>query len=148
MISLFNPSIFLLRFSILSIFLLFHSSFGGQNYCCYLLKLSRRLLLGKNYSGTWKELEMMKESLERRKQSKAKLSDLKTPYILKPFLMSLGLMFFQQFCGVNAVLFNLDLIFQVGILVTYFLFTFFWIVSLEKMVKIYFCFRIERVNVG
>ncbi|MPC82771.1 Solute carrier family 2, facilitated glucose transporter member 8 [Portunus trituberculatus] len=40
--------------------------------------------------------------------------DLRKPYILKPFFISLTLMFFQQFSGVNGVLFNLTIIFSVS----------------------------------
>lgn len=58
------------------------------------------------------ELDMMRASVEERQQSTASFSDLGKPYNLKPFFISLGLMFFQQFSGVNGVLFNLTIIFS------------------------------------
>ncbi|KAB7498627.1 Facilitated trehalose transporter Tret1, partial [Armadillidium nasatum] len=61
--------------------------------------------LGNDYDGISFEMEEMRKSLEERKRNKATLKDLKKPYILKPFLISMGLMFFQQFSGINAVLF-------------------------------------------
>ena len=60
------------------------------------------------------ELDMLRASVEERQQSTASCSDLRKPYILKPFFISLGLMFFQQFSGVNGVLFNLTIIFSVS----------------------------------
>ncbi|XP_042873724.1 facilitated trehalose transporter Tret1-like [Penaeus japonicus] len=57
------------------------------------------------------EMQMLKQSLEDSKESKTSFSDLKQSYILKPLLIALALMFFQQLSGVNAVLFNLKTIF-------------------------------------
>ncbi|KAB7497332.1 Facilitated trehalose transporter Tret1, partial [Armadillidium nasatum] len=67
---------------------------------------------GDSYDGIETELRAIRESLEESRRRKATFSDLKKPYILKPFLMSIGLMFFQQFSGINAVLFNLASIFE------------------------------------
>ncbi|KAB7497329.1 hypothetical protein Anas_10010, partial [Armadillidium nasatum] len=67
---------------------------------------------GEDYDGIEKELQIIRESLEESRRKKATLLDLKKSYILKPLLMSLGLMFFEQFSGINAVLFNLALIFD------------------------------------
>lgn len=58
------------------------------------------------------ELDMMRSSVEERRRNKASFSDLMKPYVLKPFFISLSLMFFQQFSGVNGVLFNLANIFS------------------------------------
>ncbi|RXG61007.1 Facilitated trehalose transporter Tret1 [Armadillidium vulgare] len=71
-----------------------------------------RFFRGKDYDGIESELHTIRESLEESRKKKATFSDLMKPHILKPFLMSLGLMFFQQFSGINAVLFNLALIFE------------------------------------
>ncbi|KAF2359665.1 Sugar/inositol transporter [Trinorchestia longiramus] len=57
------------------------------------------------------ELQQLTQSIEIAKANKASFRDLKTPYILKPLLISLSLMFFQQASGVNAILFNLNAIF-------------------------------------
>ncbi|KAL7644086.1 UNVERIFIED_CONTAM: hypothetical protein RMT77_004909 [Armadillidium vulgare] len=67
---------------------------------------------GEDYDGIEKELQIIRESLEESRRKKATFLDLKKSYILKPLLMSLGLMFFEQFSGINAVLFNLALIFD------------------------------------
>ncbi|KAB7504473.1 Facilitated trehalose transporter Tret1 [Armadillidium nasatum] len=64
------------------------------------------------YSDTSGELESIRNSLEESFSRKAKLSDLKRSYNLKPFLMALGLMVLQQFLGINAVTFNLASIFE------------------------------------
>uniref|UniRef100_A0A0P4VWY6 Major facilitator superfamily (MFS) profile domain-containing protein n=1 Tax=Scylla olivacea TaxID=85551 RepID=A0A0P4VWY6_SCYOL len=58
------------------------------------------------------ELDMLRAAMEERQQSTASCSDLRKPYIIKPFFISLSLMFFQQFSGVNGVLFNLTIIFS------------------------------------
>lgn len=58
------------------------------------------------------ELDMMRASLEERQQNKVSCSDMCKPYILKPLSICIGLMLFQQFSGVNAVLFNLASIFE------------------------------------
>ena len=45
-------------------------------------------------------------------QEKPSLREWLSPVIAKPLIISVGLMFFQQFCGVNAVLFNAASIFS------------------------------------
>lgn len=60
------------------------------------------------------ELDLMRQSLEDARLNKATLKDLAKPYIFKPLMISLALMFFQQFSGVNSVLFNLTTIFSVS----------------------------------
>ncbi|KAG7154095.1 Facilitated trehalose transporter Tret1-2-like 6 [Homarus americanus] len=60
------------------------------------------------------ELDMMRQSMEEAKHNKTSLKDFMKPYILKPLMISLTLMFFQQFSGVNPVLFNLTTIFSVA----------------------------------
>lgn len=58
-------------------------------------------------------MQMLKQSLEDSKANKASFSDLKQSYILKPLLIAVALMLFQQLSGVNAVIFNLKTIFAV-----------------------------------
>lgn len=58
------------------------------------------------------ELDTLRETVHEAQRNKAGFSDLSKPHIMRPLLISLGLMFFQQFSGVNAVLFNLGLIFK------------------------------------
>ncbi|KAG0712649.1 Facilitated trehalose transporter Tret1 [Chionoecetes opilio] len=58
------------------------------------------------------ELDGMRAAVEERRRNKASLKDLLKPYVLKPLFISFGLMFFQQFTGVNGLLFNLTNIFQ------------------------------------
>ncbi|XP_042206691.1 facilitated trehalose transporter Tret1-like isoform X4 [Homarus americanus] len=66
---------------------------------------------GKNYN-IEAEMKLMRKTQDDAQQNKASLRDLKTPYILKPLLISCTLMVFQQLSGINAVLFNLDKIFK------------------------------------
>ncbi|ROT83225.1 hypothetical protein C7M84_023587 [Penaeus vannamei] len=66
---------------------------------------------GKDYN-IQTELNMLQQSVEDAKRNKASFKDLLKPYILKPLLISLTLMFFQQYSGVNPVLFNLATIFE------------------------------------
>ncbi|XP_042893168.1 facilitated trehalose transporter Tret1-like, partial [Penaeus japonicus] len=59
------------------------------------------------------ELQATKKSLEELQAGgKVGLSGLGRPYILRPLLISLGLMSFQQLCGINAILFNANTIFK------------------------------------
>ena len=73
---------------------------------------SLQWLRGKHYNTT-KELEVMKESLAR-EQAIGDIS-LKTMLTVdvywKPFLIVMMLMFLQQFCGINAVIFYTQTIF-------------------------------------
>nr|UFQ59758.1 glucose transporter 2 [Macrobrachium nipponense] len=57
------------------------------------------------------EMKYLKESLEEAKRNKVSLRDLKAPYIIKPLVISLLLMAFQQLSGVNAVIYNVKVIF-------------------------------------
>ncbi|KAG7170313.1 Facilitated trehalose transporter Tret1-like 10 [Homarus americanus] len=66
---------------------------------------------GKNYN-IEAEMKLMRKTQDDAQQNKASLRDLKTPYILKPLLISCTLMVFQQLSGINAVLFNLNKIFK------------------------------------
>ncbi len=43
---------------------------------------------------------------------KASCSDFKEPILYKPLILSISLMLFQQFCGINAVIFYTESIFQ------------------------------------
>ncbi|XP_068237920.1 facilitated trehalose transporter Tret1-like isoform X1 [Palaemon carinicauda] len=58
------------------------------------------------------ELDMMRESIAESKRNKASFRDLLKPQNMKPLLIAIALMFFQQFSGINPVLFNLSIIFQ------------------------------------
>ncbi|KAF2360035.1 Sugar/inositol transporter [Trinorchestia longiramus] len=59
------------------------------------------------------ELRTMRLALQEQTSQKIHITKLfMTPHFLKPFLTSLTLMFFQQFSGANAVLFNLSTIFK------------------------------------
>lgn len=58
------------------------------------------------------ECFLIESTLDR--QEALKLQDWLTPVIAKPLIISLGLMVFQQFCGVNAVLFNAAHIFAMA----------------------------------
>lgn len=66
---------------------------------------------GKDYN-IQNELETIRQAAEKAKQTKAGFSDLKAPHILKPLGISLAIMVFQQVSGINAVLFNLNIIFE------------------------------------
>ncbi|KAL9961390.1 hypothetical protein ACROYT_G030315 [Oculina patagonica] len=48
------------------------------------------------------------------RHEKPRLRDVLSPAIAKPLIISIGLMIFQQFCGINAVLFNAAHIFAVA----------------------------------
>ncbi|XP_068737627.1 solute carrier family 2, facilitated glucose transporter member 8-like isoform X1 [Montipora capricornis] len=54
----------------------------------------------------------IEETLDRNEE--LKWSDWLSPVIFKPLVISVGLMVFQQFCGINAVLFNAASIFAVA----------------------------------
>ncbi|KAK7069721.1 hypothetical protein SK128_004718 [Halocaridina rubra] len=74
--------------------------------------LLNRWFRGKEYDCE-SELQAAKENIqELQAQGKAGIKVLNRPYILRPLLISLGLMFFQQLCGVNAILFNANTIFR------------------------------------
>ena len=48
------------------------------------------------------------------RHEKLQLRDVLSPVIAKPLIISIGLMVFQQFCGINAVLFNAAHIFAIA----------------------------------
>lgn len=48
------------------------------------------------------------------RHERPQLRDVLSPVIAKPLIISLGLMVFQQFCGINAVLFNAAHIFAIA----------------------------------
>ncbi|XP_069988510.1 facilitated trehalose transporter Tret1 [Penaeus vannamei] len=59
------------------------------------------------------ELEATKKNLqELQAGGRVGLRGLGRPCVLRPLLVSLGLMFFQQLCGINAILFNANTVFQ------------------------------------
>lgn len=72
---------------------------------------SMQYFRGKSYD-IEPEMKALKESLEEAAKNKVSLSDLREPYILKPLAITLALMVFQQLAGVNAVIYNINLIFQ------------------------------------
>ncbi|KAK4323401.1 hypothetical protein Pmani_005895 [Petrolisthes manimaculis] len=66
---------------------------------------------GKHYD-VEPELEVLRQNQEEMSKTKTTLKDLKKSYILKPLIIIVAIMFFQQTSGVNAVLFNLNDIFS------------------------------------
>nr|XP_027220999.1 facilitated trehalose transporter Tret1-like [Penaeus vannamei] len=72
---------------------------------------SLQFFRGKNYN-IQEELKVLKESIEDAQRNSFSLKDLKQSYVLKPLLISLSLMFFQQTTGVPAVMFNLTTVFR------------------------------------
>ena len=69
---------------------------------------------GKHYN-VQKELHTMQNALDEAKKNKTTVKDLfVNSYLLKPLLISVALMFFQQASGINAVLFNMASIFKVS----------------------------------
>ena len=78
------------------------------------------IVSGKNYAVD-KELSDLKDSIQEAKASKGSFKDLKLPHNLKPLIISLSLMVFQQVSGINAILFNLTIIFKVSRYLTLFL---------------------------
>ncbi|KAK7066789.1 Solute carrier 2 (Facilitated glucose transporter) member 8 [Halocaridina rubra] len=74
-------------------------------------KESLQYFRGKNYD-IQKELDEIQLGLDEAKKNKTSPKSLFTSYLFKPLSISLALMFFQQFSGVNAVLLNLTSIFQ------------------------------------
>ena len=63
-----------------------------------------------NIEHEWGDL---KEIVANDQQTNMSFKDLIAPHVLKPLIISLGVMVFQQFSGINAVLFNLQTIFAV-----------------------------------
>ncbi|KAK8733783.1 hypothetical protein OTU49_006478 [Cherax quadricarinatus] len=59
------------------------------------------------------ELQVMQQLQEARGENTS-FRDLMAPYILKPLFICLSVMMFQQLSGINAVLFNLNTIFEVS----------------------------------
>lgn len=66
---------------------------------------------GKDYN-IGQELELIQESVKQSRERKVSLSVFRQKHVLRPFLISMSLMFFQQCSGVNAFLFNLTTIFE------------------------------------
>ena len=63
--------------------------------------------------GITAELEEVNRKLEEDiEQANSSWSDFKRPNLYKPLVISLSLMVFQQFCGINAVIFYTESIFQ------------------------------------
>ncbi|KAG7167452.1 facilitated trehalose transporter Tret1-like isoform X2 [Homarus americanus] len=58
------------------------------------------------------ELDMMRKTQDEAKETKASLKDFGASNILKPLIISLALMVFQQFSGVPAVIFNMSTVFK------------------------------------
>ncbi|XP_018007854.1 facilitated trehalose transporter Tret1 [Hyalella azteca] len=58
------------------------------------------------------ELKLLEEAAAEAKQHKMKMSDLCSSHVARPLVIVLGLMAFQQLCGINAFVFNLDTIFK------------------------------------
>ncbi|CAL4073794.1 unnamed protein product [Meganyctiphanes norvegica] len=78
---------------------------------CEEAKTSLQYFRGKNYPVD-DEFKEMRQSVNLAMQNKIQLSDLLKPYYLKPMGISLMLMFYQQFSGINAIMFNLVTIFE------------------------------------
>ena len=66
-------------------------------------RVSLQFLRGKNY--VEKELEGIQDMVEDCKRKKGALTDLTKPQNLKPLLISILIMFGQQFSGINAIMF-------------------------------------------
>lgn len=68
-------------------------------------------LRGKEYN-IESEFKMLCDKQEWLNRNQVTLRDLKQPHILKPVIICLMIMFFQQASGINAVIFNLGTIFK------------------------------------
>ena len=68
--------------------------------------------LGKDYN-TEPEMVRMRAAVQEAQSKNASLSDLMKPHNRRPFVIAILLMVFQQLSGVNAILFNLNDIFEV-----------------------------------
>ncbi|KAK3886053.1 hypothetical protein Pcinc_009786, partial [Petrolisthes cinctipes] len=66
---------------------------------------------GKHYD-VEPELKVLRQNQEEMSKNKTTLKDLKKSYILKPLIIIVAIMFFQQTSGINAVVFNLNDIFS------------------------------------
>ncbi|XP_040179949.1 solute carrier family 2, facilitated glucose transporter member 8 isoform X3 [Rana temporaria] len=67
-------------------------------------------LRGPNVDHEWEYRQI--ESSADQKEGSLKVTDLWNPSIYKPFLIGIFLMFFQQFTGINAIMFYADMIFE------------------------------------
>ncbi|XP_065556829.1 facilitated trehalose transporter Tret1-like isoform X2 [Artemia franciscana] len=74
-------------------------------------KKALQWLRGAHY-GIGTELEEIKHSIAEQNARSITFRDLFESSVLKPFLICVALMFFQQFSGINAALFNLNIIFS------------------------------------
>ncbi|CAL1261333.1 unnamed protein product [Larinioides sclopetarius] len=68
-------------------------------------------LQGKSYDAE-DECVKMEDDINSQPKGNVKLNEFKSPTLYKPFILSIALMFFQQFSGVNAVLFYTAKIFK------------------------------------
>ncbi|XP_018019695.1 facilitated trehalose transporter Tret1 [Hyalella azteca] len=110
-----------LAFLCISIPLLFTvAMFFNKESPVYLLSKGRdqealeslKFLRGPNYP-VQSELRNMRLALHERNTKQVHFTELfLTPHLARPFMVSVTLMFFQQFSGANAVLFNLSTIFK------------------------------------
>ena len=66
---------------------------------------------GKNYNVD-PELNSLQQAITEAQESKGSIKDLLLPHNMKPLSIALSLMLFQQFTGINAILFNLTTIFE------------------------------------
>ncbi|GBM51379.1 Facilitated trehalose transporter Tret1 [Araneus ventricosus] len=68
-------------------------------------------LQGKSYDAE-DECVKMEDDIQSQPKGNVQLKEFKSPILYKPFILSIALMFFQQFSGVNAVLFYTAKIFK------------------------------------
>lgn len=81
-------------------------------------KKSLQKLRGKAADITLEYQEIERTIIENKKQgNESVLKDLFSRTCLKPLLILIGLMFFQQMSGINAVIFYTVTIFKVGIII-------------------------------
>ena len=77
--------------------------------------VTRKIFLTLRQTNTDEEFKRMKENVEKyrnKDSSKVGIADLLKGYVWKPLGISMGIMFFQQFSGINAVIFYTVSIFE------------------------------------